>query len=452
MTDPPEKQPLELKPAERREETEQPEPAPKKPARSARLWRLVILCAVLLLVAVVHLVIKDLVYGRILPDLAQQVLNELASVNAERIGAVELDSDGNLVVRDVEITTTRDGVKRRFCRAARVVLAFDGWPLRDSSLRLARVDFFGAEVFVRRDTAGIWNLMWALRRPSRPAAPPADAGPPGTDEAPRDPFPFNGIHLHQGRVVVTLESSDGREVDWAVTGVEARIEKWDGRFRFSPVNGDFYGGRLHADATIHDLHPLGITARLSVEDADVKLLGKKAAFLKHPISGRMEAVLSLTADSETQGRIIAAGQAEVHDGNLYELPAFTGLLGLLALDPIPDRVIHSAQIKFTAERHKIRIDEMNFLGRPLSLFGDGEMALTGEKLRVVLIPRLGVSWNDILPIIGVPLQLLSDIAKGALVPVVLGGAFWAPTFDVAPDERIADPVRKQIEETPSLPK
>ena len=56
------------------------------------------------------------------------------------------------------------------------------------------------------------------------------------------------------------------------------------------------------------------------------------------------------------------------------------------------------------------------------------------------------SWNSILPVIGIPIDLLSDVFKGALVPVVLKGSFEKPEISVEPLYFLKPSVRTLIEE------
>src|SRR5881628_1799968 len=99
------------------------------------LGQLLTLLAALSLVAGAYVALRDFVLGRMLRDTAQGFLNRLATADVDRVGRVEIDGDGNLVLHRIEISTTRNGVKRLFYRAERAVIAIDGWPLKDSDLQ-----------------------------------------------------------------------------------------------------------------------------------------------------------------------------------------------------------------------------------------------------------------------------------------------------------------------------
>lgn len=418
---------------------------------ASNLGRLLTLVGVLSIVAALYLTLRTWVIEGLVRDLAQSFLHPLATADVDRVGRVEIDADGNLVLHRVVLSTTRKDVKRLFYRADRIVIALDGWPLRDADLRVARIDIFHPEIYVRRDLADGWNLLWALRSraatqppappPPPPAEPPPLVAPPVLPKGPpRDPFPFNGVHIHDGIVRVAIEAPSGREVSYVVTGVEMQIARREGRIVFEPIYGDFYGGRLTGNAAIRSISPFGIDVRLAVADADVTKLSERASFTKRPVSGRLNGVLAVTSDEKTNHRPVGAGRLEITKGNLYDLPAFTGILGLLALNPVPDRIVNSAQVLFTIERNVVRIDEMNFLGSPISLFGDGTMGLAGEDLNLVFVPRLE---KDILSLIVAPIALLTDLALGQWVPVVVTGTFWEPKVNVEPEAKVREEIQKR---------
>jgi hypothetical protein len=142
-----------------------------------------------------------------------------------------------------------------------------------------------------------------------------------------------------------------------------------------------------------------------------------------------------------------AGRCEITDGDLWPLPAFSGILHTLTLTSVEDKRIDEAQFAFTVEEGRVRVDQMHFLGYPVSLFGDGAMSLTGDWMDIRFVPRLGKKdWNSILPLIGAPIDLLSNIVKGALVPVSLTGSFAAPRFVVGSEADPKPDVRRLIEE------
>lgn len=424
---------------------------PRKPDYRGR-WTLFIL--LLGLLGVLYLAGRDLLYSRLVYRLAQRAFNELASASIDRIGSASIDHRGDVILRSAEAYTLRREVRRLFFRTEELRIVFDGLPLRDDSLRIARIDLHRPEIFVRREYGGEWNLEWALQKaPRPPAAPPPP--PPGPDPwkdyvRPDEGFPRNGVYIHDGTIHVTFVSRSGKEATWTATGVQAVLRRTRGVLNFRSATGEFYGGKIRADAEIPRASPLTIRQlRIDVAGADVSRMAEGVHFIKHPVSGRLDAVIALTYDREKTGfsRPVAAGRCVIERGNLWAFPTFGGILNLLTLTDVPDRKIDSAVLEFTVEEDRVRVDKMYFLGYPVSLFGDGSCSLTGDWIDIVFVPRLGKSdWNSILPIIGAPIDLLSNIVKGAFVPVVLKGSFEKPEIGVEPLHFLKPSVRSLIEE------
>jgi hypothetical protein len=405
-----------------------------------RRTRWAIFLSLLLLLGALYAVTRDILYDRLLHKIAQHAFNGLAAASIESIEDVTVDALGDVTLHRAVVTTERRG-HRVFLRADEVRLTFDGVPLRDAGLRVMRVDLVRPEIFVRREGDGEWNLEWALRPVDRP-----DARDGAQDV---DGYPRNGVHVHDGTIHVLFTAPSGREINWRVSGVRTSLERSDGILRVRRGVGNFYGGRLQADAEITGTSPLRIRQlKADVRDADVSKMAEGAPFLTHPVRGRFNGVFALSVDPDKTGwRPIMAGRCEISDGDLWPLPAFSGILHALSLSSVADKRIDEAQLAFTVEEDRIRVDQMHFLGYPVSLFGDGSMSLTGDWMDIRFIPRLGKKdWNSILPIIGAPIDLLSNILKGALVPVSLTGPFDEPRFEIGKSSEPKPDVRRLIEE------
>lgn len=397
---------------------------------------------------------RDILLARLVHNLAQKTFNELASATIDTIGSASIDRQGDVTLRKAEAFTRRKGIRRLFFRAEELRIVFDGIPLRDGDLRVTRVDLHRPEIFVRREFGGEWNLEWALQKaprpPDEPPPPPAEPDPWQGYARPDESFPRNGVHIFDGTVHTTFVSRSGKEATWTSTGVRAVLRKTDGVLTVRSAEGEFYGGRIRADAEIPRARPLTIRQlKIDVAGADVARMAEGVHFITHPVSGRFDAVVALTLDRDKTNfsRPIAAGRCVIEKGNLWALPTFSSVLNLLTLARVEDRKIDSAVLEFTVEEDQVRVDKMYFMGYPVSLFGDGAWSLTGDWIEIVFVPRLGKSdWNSILPVIGLPIDLLSNIFKGALVPVVLKGSFEKPEISVEPLYFLKPSVRTLIEE------
>ena len=415
--------------------------------------RWILLLFTLLFLAVVYWVARDIVYQRLVHGYAQRMFNNLGSAAVEKIGSVSIDRQGDVTLHDAEAYTHRRGERRLFFRARKLRLTLDGMPLRDDDLRVMRVDLFQPEIFIRREVDGEWNIAWAFikapRGPEDPPPPPIKDDPWKDYLRPDESFPRNGLHIHDGTIHVTFAARSGKEVTWRITAVRAVMARIDGMLTLLPFTGNFYGGRITARAEVPRVDPF--TARaltVDVTDADVARMAEGAPFIKRRVSGKFNGVLSLTVDREkTKQQPIVAGHCEITEGDLWEVPVFSGIIHLLSLTSVEDRRIDTAVLTFTVEEEQIRVDRMHFLGYPVSLFGDGVCSLTGDWMEIVFVPRLGKSdWNSILPIIGAPMDLLAAVFKGSLMPVVMKGSFDSPQIAVEPLYFLKPSVRQLMEE------
>lgn len=417
--------------------------------------RWILLLFTLLFLLVVYWIARDILYHRLVHRYAQSLYNNLGSASVESIGSVSVDGQGDVTLNAAEAYTHHKGQRRLFFRTDRLRLSLDGMPLRDEKLRVMRVDLFRPEIYVRREHGGEWNVEWAfLQAPRGPeeAPPPPDASEARWKDYYRHDttFPRNGVHIHDGTIHVTFVGPTGREVTWRITGVRAKIARQDGRLLVRPFSGDFYGGKITGDAEVPRTNPFTVKQlTVDVRDADVGQIAAGAPFITHPMKGKFNAVLALTRDQERtkHDRPIMAGHCEITDGDLWEVPALSSIIYVLAMTAVSEKRIDTAIIDFTVGEGEIRVDKMQFLGYPVSLFGDGSCSLTGEWMEIVFVPRLGKSdWNSILPIIGAPIDLLTGIFKGAITPVVLKGSFDKPEFGVEPFYFLKPSVKKLIEE------
>jgi hypothetical protein len=415
--------------------------------------RWILLLFVLLFLAVTYWIARDIVYHRLVHGYAQKLYNDLGSASVETIGAVSVDGQGDITLHSAEAYTHHRWERRLFFRTERLRLSLDGIPLRDERLRVMRVDLFRPEIFVRREADGEWNVEWAFLSAPRAAdeAPPSELKDDPWKDYLRadDGFPRNGVHVHDGRIHVTFAGKSGREVTWTIDRVQTKISRVDGRLLLRPFTGDFYGGRMTGDAEVPRTNPFTVRQlTVDIRDADVARMAEGAPFITHPMKGRFNAVLALTVDAEkTKQRPIMSGHGEVTEGDLWEMPAFSSIIHVLTLTAVSQKRIDTAIVDFTVGEGEIRVDKMHFLGYPVSLFGDGSCSLTGDWMEIVFVPRLGKSdWNSILPIIGAPIELLSNIFKGALTPVVLKGSFDHPEISVEPLYFLRPSVKQLIQE------
>lgn len=424
-----------------------PAEAPEKatvPIRPPRTGRYLTLASLVVLLGVSYFYFREQVYGSLVRRLAQEALDALFTVEVERVGRVDLDAEGNLHLSEVELATEHRAERRVCFRADRVSFYFDGDPLRHRSYHVSRVDLHHPEIRVLRRPDGDWDALYYLRPRLRPG--PERSLSPEERAVMRDNFPVNGVHVHHGTVLIAFRDSEGKEVEWRVENVQGSIRSGRGNVvRFEPFGGDFYGGRIEARAQIPSTDPFSLNLVVDIRGADVARMSSGAPFLKRPVNGRLDAVFSSGFEEEKLGvDPVVAGWAEVKDGDLWEFPALLGVLNALSLGAVSERKVSRGEILFTMKENRIQIDQLDFQGTPLTLYGDGYVDLTGQNLEIVFVPRVNAGLRRLLPIIGEPVQALLDIFMGAIVPVTVKGS-WAEVESAVERERpVSEPVKELI--------
>lgn len=410
----------------------------------------ILFLGILVLLGTTYFSAREIFHRVYVLSLTQEMLNEIVSIRIESIGGIRANLNGEVILKDTEAFTYRNGERRLFYRAKSVTLFLNGFPGSTDRLRLLGVELEEPEIHLRRDREGTWNVSWALKpppsKPSREREESEPSEPAGPPEEPKDTFPPEGIRIRKGTIHVEIETASGETVSWSIHEVTADLKKEGAILSLHPMEGTFYGGRFRArKAEFVPGASLQANIQISVTGARVEELSAPLE-LDPPATGTLDAVISLTtSQNRTESRPIAAGQIEIRDADLWELPVFFQVLSVLALNPVAERKIDTANILFTIEKDRIRIDQMDFLGFPVSLFGEGEMGVAGDDLDVVFIPRLGrKGLDDLLPIIGTPIQWLLNVAKGIFVPLVLQGSFSKPEISVKPGYNVAAPIRNLI--------
>ena len=370
------------------------------------------------------------------------MLDKFSSVSIESIDSIDVNLDGTIILTGTEAYTYRHGTKKLFYKAESVKITLNAFPGSRNNIELVRVDLNKPTIYISKDKSGIWNTTWAFTPAEKP--PELVKEQDKTNEnnknmPPKKSFPTQGIHIENGTLQLQLDTESGDSTKWAVTNVSATIQSDDATLSISPFTGTFYGGTFNAKKA--DFTSGKTDIQISITKANVGALSSRLNLENQP-KGTLDAVLTLTkGDIRTESHLVGAGQIEIREADLWDLPIFTKVLALLALDPISERKIDEAHLLFTIEKDRFRVDQMDFIGHPVSLFGEGEMSLTGKDLHVVFIPQLGRKKLDqMLPIIGTPIQWLIDIVKGVFVPLILSGSFHNPSISVVPGYKVAEPI------------
>ncbi|OHB77769.1 MAG: hypothetical protein A2Z34_02130 [Planctomycetes bacterium RBG_16_59_8] len=398
-------------------------------------FKAVLFAAVLLAAAGVHALLSAVIYPNLVYHSAQGFINRVLAGEVDHIGGVEVNTQGDIIIRDAQISTQTAGTRRLFYRVQEILLSFDGMPLVDENIRLSRVEFHRPEIFLYKPAGEKWNVEGLFVAPAKRAAP-----------GERFAFPAGGIHVYNGVAHVTVADERGKELTWKLEKVFFSIAGVGEKIDISPIDAEFAKGRarIDLDLAVGDAPSYGI--KLHLWDALVEEMTRGTELEARKVRGFLDIVMTMEVSAGETGQApVGSNYLRIRDGHIWDLPVFLGVLNLLRLDPSLESSFDEVLVHFTIEKDRVRVDDMRFLGYPVSLFGDGSMKLTGEEIDMVFIPRLGKRGLEEIPVVGAPVQFLLDIVKGTLVPIVVRGSFAHPQISVQTGRTITEPVRKLIE-------
>lgn len=414
-----------------------------RPARyTAR--RFVVFLAILVGLALVYTGLNELVIDLGIRKAAQDLIGRALNARVSRIRRVGLSREGALELHGVRVDVA--GFEEPFYTAESVDFLLEEGLGRIAEkgfhalkeVKLRRVDLRRPRLYFVKSPEGGWNVDRAFTRsPSRGGA----AGGSGAEEPPRDYFPREGIFVHQGSIHVVFHREKGPAVHWVVDDLDFKITKSPGgRLRLSgfddrPIlKGTFSGGQLTIDLELFDYRKV-LEGKLQVRlvDADLGVV-TRGMKLERPIRGRLTGMVSLERSlRETKGRLRGSGYFQVAEGDLYDYPMVAAALSILSFTAPKGNKITEAYGRFTLEEDHIVVEQLDFIGTSLSLFGSGECGLNGEELYVCLAPRLPGTLN--------PLNFLVN----TMGTVLLEGSVTDPKGRYTPLAAIQPAFRRYIE-------
>lgn len=153
------------------------------------------------------------------------------------------------------------------------------------------------------------------------------------------------------------------------TKEQARLET----FRTEVAGGTIEGqGRL--DLTGGGKH--GFSARIRGMDL-AKLLEKTLGYRDEDLGGKVAGTLDVLAHSSDSNDVVAAGEATIEKGKLWEVPLVLAIMNVLNLK-MPDRVqFDSATVRYKLTERRILVEEFSMSSDPATIYGKGTIYLDG---------------------------------------------------------------------------
>jgi len=153
-----------------------------------------------------------------------------------------------------------------------------------------------------------------------------------------------------------------------------RLGRWATEYQRQPMRrltAKVYGGDLVGDgwATFDGLPEYG--AQASLAGADLLRLMTERFHSQQPFPGKVAANINLRGRGRSLDNLIGDGNVKITDANIYELPVLVGLLKVLRNSTPDTTAFNQSDVKFRIQGRHIDLDQLDFLGDAVSLFGKG---------------------------------------------------------------------------------
>jgi hypothetical protein len=159
-----------------------------------------------------------------------------------------------------------------------------------------------------------------------------------------------------------------------------------------------YGGTLAADAWIKfDARPqYGVAANLSGADLHrllVERFGSQQAY-----QGKVDANVMIGGEGPSIARLRGEGDVHIRDANIYETTLLVGLLKFLRTGENDRTAFNQSNVKFRIQGPHITLDQLDFLGDGVNLYGQG-VADFDQRLNLVFSPSI-IRQDSPFPLVG----------------------------------------------------
>lgn len=160
------------------------------------------------------------------------------------------------------------------------------------------------------------------------------------------------------------------------------------------LTAKLYGGTLLGDGWVVLAPQPRYALRGELVGASLARLAQEAIPGPQKLEGEIYAAVDLQGAGPSLNDLSGQGTVQLRNADIYELPVMVALLKILSIRPPDTTAFTRSDMKFRVEGPHIYIDQIDFNGDAVSLFGKGELGLDGQ-VRLVFHPILG---NDQLKI------------------------------------------------------
>ncbi|QEG35031.1 hypothetical protein Pr1d_23210 [Bythopirellula goksoeyrii] len=187
-----------------------------------------------------------------------------------------------------------------------------------------------------------------------------------------------------------------------------------------------YDGRLAADGwvTFEDLPKYGVEATLT--DAILMRMMVERFRGQQAFNGKVAASFNLRGSGRSRLSLVGDGDVQITEANIYELPLLVGMLKVLRHGTPDTTAFNQSQLKFRIDGPHIYLDQFDFLGDAVSLYGQGT---TNFDQQLNLVFHGVVGRNDLrLPFV----KNFLDRAGQSMMKMYVDGTMSNPQIHTQP--------------------
>jgi hypothetical protein len=154
------------------------------------------------------------------------------------------------------------------------------------------------------------------------------------------------------------------------------------------LSAKLYDGQLVADARIiFDGRP-SYHMEASLTTANLTRMVTERFGGQRDLGGTLSAILSLQGSGHSEHTLTGKGEIQIRNANIYELPLLVGLLKVLRSRTPDTTAFNQSDMKFRLQGRHIYLDQIDFLGDAVSLYGKGYSNFD-QQLKLIFYGTLG---------------------------------------------------------------
>jgi len=154
------------------------------------------------------------------------------------------------------------------------------------------------------------------------------------------------------------------------------------------LTAKLYDGQLVADARVaFDGRP-SYSMEASLTTANLTRMITERFGGQREFGGTLSAVLSLQGSGRSEHTLSGKGEVQIRNANIYELPLLVSLLKVLRSRTPDSTAFNQSDMKFRLQGRHIYLDQIDFLGDAVSLYGKGYTNFD-QQLKLIFYGTLG---------------------------------------------------------------